>query len=387
MYCKKTLSALASAVALAASSNSWALDPEKIDFAGMYLEPTLKVSESYDDNIHTAETDEQSSWVTTITPTFVLGARDRLNEYKLTYSANSDIFHSDHSNDNTDHHLTANADMEFDARNRLALNAGYHKVEDTADTELTNAGDMYTTKNVGGLYSFGAKGAKGQIDLGADYKELRYDNSGDRNNQKEYDATALKSIFYYRVTPKTRALAELRHTDYDYVESDSLFDATNDAWLLGATWDATAKTTGSAKFGREYKNFDDSSVDDRSNAMWEVGVTWSPLSYSKFGLNSRSAIEEADSGATAIEVMSTTLDWKHEWTSLLYSKLYYTYSEKDYMDTEREDELNVAGVSFTYAMRRWLDLEVGYRYMDNDSNTPDQSYERNVYLMSVSASL
>jgi hypothetical protein len=41
----------------------------------------------------------------------------------------------------------------------------------------------------------------------------------------------------------------------------------------------------------------------------------------------------------------------------------------------------------TYEMRRWLDIGIGYKYAENDSDAVNESYERNIYALSFTASL
>lgn len=395
---KLHISLLAIAIS-AASSSALAVEAASIKLAdGLEFTPTLQVSESYDDNIRAVERNEESSWVTTIAPTFTLGAEGRKSAYQVSYNAVSDIFHSNQKDNNTDHHFTADAGFEFNDRNRLELNAGYHEIEDTVSLDQQTVlgqqveNDMYNTKNVGGMYTFGAQSARAQIDFGADYNELRYDNdsrlpNGDRlNADKERDATALRSTFYYRVAPKTKVLLEGRHTDYDYVSNTDL-NSTNIGLLTGVTWEATAKTTGTAKFGREKKDFDDSSIGEKSTGMWEVGATWAPRTYSSFSLNTRRGFDEGDSGASTIKTQSTTLSWDHNWAERLSSNVSYTRSDQEYQDIQREDTLDVFGIGLTYEMRRWLDIGIGYKYSENDSDAANESYERNIYALSFTASL
>ncbi len=378
---------LAVAVSAALSANAWAVEPQSIKLSeGLLFTPTLEVSERHDDNFRAVEDNEESSWITSVTPTFVLGAEGRKSAYQLSYSAVSDTFHSSHKDNNTDHHVNADAGYEFDSRNRLKLNAGFHKIEDTASEDQNVENDKYTTSNVGGVYSFGAQTARNQIDFGANYQELRYQNSDHLNADKERDTTALNTILYHAVAPKTRALVEARHTDYDYV-SNTRLNSNNVALLAGLTWDATAKTTGTVKFGGEKKRFDDSSIDDESGGMWEVGVKWSPRTYSTFGLNTRRALDEGYNGASSIESQSTTLSWDHEWMDRLSSTVSYTYSDQDYQDITRTDKIDTFGVGLTYEMRRWLDLGVGYKYSENDSDAVGESYERNIFSISATASL
>lgn len=378
---------LAVAVSAALSANAWAVEPQSIKLSeGLLFTPTLEVSERHDDNFRAVEDNEESSWITSVTPTFVLGAEGRKSAYQLSYSAVSDTFHSSHKDNNTDHHVNADAGYEFDSRNRLKLNAGFHKIEDTASEDQNVENDKYTTSNVGGVYSFGAQTARNQIDFGANYQELRYQNSDNLNADKERDTTALNTILYHAVAPKTRAQVEARHTDYDYV-SNTRLNSNNVALLAGLTWDATAKTTGTVKFGGEKKRFDDSSIDDESGGMWEVGVKWSPRTYSTFGLNTRRALDEGYNGASSIESQSTTLSWDHEWMDRLSSTVSYTYSDQDYQDITRTDKIDTFGVGLTYEMRRWLDLGVGYKYSENDSDAVGKSYERNIFSISATASL
>lgn len=387
MRMKLNINSLTAVVSVALCGNAWALEPQSVKLSdGVTFTPTLKVGERYDDNFRAVEDGEEASWITSITPTFLLGVEGRKSFYSLSYSADNDIFHSSHKDDNTDHHLTADAAFEFDVRNRLELNTGYHQVEETASLDQNIENDKYSTTNLGGLYTYGAESSRAQIDFGANYEELRYQNGNHLNADKERDTTALKSTVYYRVAPKTRVLVEARHTAYEYVSNDRL-NSNNIALLGGATWDATAKTSGTVKIGAEKKRFDDSEVDDKSGALWEVGISWKPRTYSTFNLKTRRALDEGDDGASSIKAQSTTLSWEHEWLDRLTSDVSYTYLDKEYQDIDRDDKIDTFGLGFTYEMRRWLDVGFGYKYSENSSSAVGESYERNIYSISFTASL
>lgn len=386
---------LATGVFMALCGSAWALDPQPVYLTdGLTFTPTLKVAERYEDNFRGVETGEQSSWITGITPTFVLAVEDGKSAYALSYVAESDIFHSSQSDNNTDHHLTADAGYIFNSRNRLQLDVGYHRIEDTAaENQSTNSGgsDKYSTRNLGGLYSYGVQSAQAQVDFSGDYEQRRYHNSGELNAGLERDTTALASTFYYRVAPKTRALFEARHTDYDYISNTDL-NSNNIALLGGVTWDATAKTSGTVKIGAERKRFDDSQTSDKSAALWEVTGTWQPRTYSTFNLSTRRGLDESDDSdatatASSIQTQRTSLDWEHQWLDRLTSEISYSYTDKQYQGINRDDQLVTLGLGLTYEMRRWLDVGVGYRYLENDSSLIGESYERNIFSVSFTASL
>jgi hypothetical protein len=274
-------------------------------------------------------------------------------------------------------------------------------VEDTAadnrNSTFKTENDKYNSKNVGGVYTFGAEAARTQIEFGANYDELRYDNSkrytptGPRiNSEKERDATALRSTVFYEVAPKTKALLEARYTDYKYQNKNfgrDKLDSKNKGVLVGVTWDATAKTSGTFKIGRERRSFDSSDYGSQSTGMWEAGVTWAPLTYSTFELNTRQGFDEGNDGASSIKTQSTRLGWKHYWMDRLYSDTSYTRTDQKYQQTvKREDNTDNYGLSLTYQARRWLDVGIGYTYTDRASDVKNERYTRNIYALTINAS-
>lgn len=379
--------ALAIAVSAAFSANVWAVEPQSVDLAdGITFTPTLQVSQSYDDNIRAVEEDTQSSWVNSIKPKFVIEALGQKGAYALTYLADNSNYASSHDDDHTDHVVDLDAFFEFNARNQLKLNAGYDKIEDIAANGQNVEPDKFTTSSVGGVYTYGAETARAQIDLGANYKELRYQNTGDLNADKERDTTAFNTIGYYRISPMTRILLEARHTEYSYLTNKDL-DSNNVGLLGGVTWDVTAKTTGTVKLGAEKKSFDRSRFDDADGSMWEAGVSWSPRTYSTFNLNTRRGFDEGDDGAEVIESQTTTISWDHEWLDRVSTEVSYNYTDNEYQGIDRQDKIDTFGVGLNYEMRRWLDIGIGYTYADKDSTAAGESYKRNIYAISFTASL
>ena len=387
MHPKLNSGLMAAAIPLALCSNAWALEPQGIKLTdALVFTPTLQVGERYDDNFRAVEKGVQASWISSISPSFVVAAEGRKSAYALGYTANSDVFHSSQKDNNTDHLLTADAEYQLDVRNRLKLKAGYNKIEETAADDQNSENDKFSTTSFAGMYTYGANSARGQIDFSADHRQLRYQNSGDLNTDKERDTTALSSTFYFRVGPRTRALVEARHTEYDYVSNDRL-NSNNIALLSGLAWDATAKTSGTVKIGGERKRFDESSIDDKSASMWEVGLRWNPRTYSTFDLSTRRSIEEGDDGASAIQSQLIEVSWKHQWLKRLSSNVSYSLNDREYQDVDRDDEINTFGAGLTYSMRRWLDLGLSYKYLENDSTAANESYQRNIYMLSFTASL
>lgn len=405
---KQPISALLSVgVALLATccaSQAWAVEPHYIKLSdSMVFVPGLQLKESYDDNIHADERDELSSWVTTVTPGFTLAGEGSKSSYLLNYTASSDTFHASTQDNNTDHSLLAKANLEFTARHRLQLSSAYSAVENVVTRNQAQENNRSENVNLDGVYTYGARTARGQIDLAGRYEEIRYNNSNGLNSENERDSTTLRSTFYYRVAPQTRLLLEFRHADHDYLSAHEDSSVNLDL-LAGVTWEATAKTSGTLKFGRGQKRYDDSRLDNASTGMWEAAVTWKPRTYSTFNLSTRRSFDEGsdnslladgsgdgsnlfDSDDGAVKLQTHSLNWKHYWQKHLYSDLGYSYTDLQYLDSEREDELTGYNLGLTYEARRWLDIGIGYRHSENDSTRRSENYQRNVYALTISASL
>lgn len=377
---------LLAAISGCLAGTAWALEPKSIDIQGLDFTPTLSLSERYDDNFRALSSDEQASWITTLTPEFTLTAEDRNSAYRLNYKAANNHYHSAADADHTDHELLLESIWAFSARQRLQLEAGYSENENTASTAINGENDSYSNSTVGGLYSFGAVSAANQLGLGLTQERLRYDNSGAINDDKDRDSRALVATWSHALGGSTRALMELRHTDYDYVLASSQRSSTNQALLAGATWEASARTTGKLRVGYERKDFDDDRVSDLSSPMWEVSVDWAPRSYSVVTLTARRAFDEGDDGADAMKTTQTELLWRHEWTSRTSTNVSLGRTQQLYEGQERDDDIDTFGLSLVYAVRRWLDISAGYRYRDNVSSLASESYQRNIYLLTLTGS-
>jgi hypothetical protein len=361
--------------------------PQSIEMGGFEFTPTLKAGERYDDNFRTLHDGVLSSWVTSLRPTFLLEAQTRKSAYQLHYTVDSETFQNHADASHVDQQLALRSVLEFDSRNRLKWELGYKRAEETDDTADPLENDKYTLKNALLGYSFGVQSGMNQIDLRAEYQQLRYRNSGTLNEDKEHDTRAFIATWYHRLGGRTRGLFELRRSDYDYVLPGSPRNSTGSAALIGLTRDVTARTSGSLRVGYERKDFDSDSVSDRSSPTWEVGLAWKPRTYSTFELNMRKAFDEGDDGASTVHTTSTRLSWTHTWSGWVSSKLDYRHAEREYLGLSRDDTLDSYGASLIYAVNRWAEISLGYRRWHNDSNVIDERYTRNVYLLSVDVSL
>ncbi|WPN44519.1 MULTISPECIES: outer membrane beta-barrel protein [unclassified Pseudomonas] len=366
---------------------AWSLDPQSIDIYGFQFVPTFGLSESHDDNIRELEHDVQSSMVTKLAPSFELKAEDRNSATRILWQPSRYIYHSESDASYTSQRLRADSVMEFTDRHRLKLEAEARKYERTTSTAVDGINDKIESQRAGGIYTYGAKSADNQIDIGANYARLRYDNADGINDDKERDTTGFTTTWYHRIGSNTRGLLEYDHTRFDYLQSNSPRSSKSDALLGGAEWDLSARTTGKVRIGYEKKDFDESTSKNLDNPTWQVDLKWKPRTYSTFTFLARQALAEGDDGADAVKSTFTQVGWRHGWTERITSVAEAGFGQYKYEGQSRTDDLQDYNLAVIYKMRRWLDIELGYRYRDNDSDADNESFTRNVFQLSFNVSL
>jgi hypothetical protein len=399
-FTKKTSALVMAATLGVATEAANAIDPMPVNQNGPFeFIPTLKISQGYDDNVDASQDgDERSSNVTKVAPTFLLRAQERANRYQLRYTPTFQRYSRDSDDNRVNHLASANSRLTLDARNRVNLGLNARRNQSTPDNEPDSEGaslegDINERYTLDGTYTFGARGATGRIELDGSYVWNRYANNlgkdSNNNRSKEYNSPRAGATFLWRVAPRTQLLIEGRYADFDYTWSGSDLDSTNLSALVGARWQATAKTSGSVRVGQEEKDFDDAGQEDTSATRWQAQVNWRPAAHSRLRLNTANSLNEGSATEDAIEQTTYGLSWNYDWDGQVSSNVAYRFRDKDYIgdDDGRNDELHTVSVGVSYSFRRWFDIGIETRFQDNDSTDKFESYDRNTYFLTATLSL
>lgn len=372
------------------ATSALAIEPASIDVKGIDVIPKLSVQVGHNDNIFSTETNETSSTITVVNPSVQFVAEKDNDAYRVTYDLKVGTLHDSRADDYVDHTLTGEAILELNSRNRLDLTAGLAKIHEDRGSNNAATGAKparYTDTSLSGVYRYGAEGAAGNLEVGASYLDHAYDNLGTLNDSRERENIRLDATFFYRVAPKTRALFEVRAEDIDYKLTASDLDNTEMKYLAGVTWDATAKTSGTAKIGYQNKDYDAVSREDQDGASWEVSARWSPRTYSTFDLATSQEYEEASGNEDGIDTETYSLTWNHSWDERISTQAMLSHMNEDYIGLTREDETDTAMVGVNYELKRWLSMNLAYTYKDKDSNALDESETQNLFMLTFQGSL
>jgi hypothetical protein len=354
--------------------------------------PGIDLAVGHDDNLFLRPVDRTSSSFTVVSPYVRAEARPGPHKFDFALRIDDGRYYSSAADSYTDYSLLGNGDLVFSGRMGLTLRAEHrhgHDPRGSTDRGVSATPDEYDNSGIDGVFRYGAPGARGRIEIDAGAFARRYTNNRLSTAASDRDTSALGGTFFWRVMPRTELLFQAQHRDIDYRLAASTLDSTEDRYLVGVKWEATAATTGTAKFGRLKKDFDSPLRQDFSGSSWDVGVRWSPLTYSVFDfVTSKQASESTGVGDTVVGT-NYGVTWSHAWSSRLRTQALASFRNDAYTGAgvSRKDDTTSFGLRVAYDFRRWLRFGAEYTHFERDSNDNAFNYKRNLLLFTVGATL
>ncbi|EPJ56271.1 MAG: hypothetical protein OFPI_00610 [Osedax symbiont Rs2] len=372
------------------SNSVFAVEPAAIPIGEMNLYPSLNFATGYDDNILAEETGTKSSHITRITPNLLLEAETESSLLRLSYTIEKGILHSSTADNYLDHNLTGSANTIFDSRNRfdyrISMIKGHEaRGDETGGATATDGVLEFDLNSMEAIYTYGGVDAKGRIELNAAYEDKNFTNFDSVTDSRDYDRISFGAKFGYRMTAKTAAVFEASQNRIDYEDSNK--DNTNTLFLVGATWEATAKTSGTIKVGWADKNFKDSSLTDTSGGTWDASINWNPKTYSTFIFSTGQEFGESTTADSHIDSTTYGINWGHYWNDTLKSTIAYSLLNADFSGSTQDDDTKTLLVALNYETRRWLNLGLGYTMIEKNSNVSDGSFKKNILMFTLQGTL
>ncbi len=356
----------------------------------LVIYPALTLGIGQNDNVGLAPNNELSSMYTTLSPALIAELRSGPQTFTAGYFGNYAWFKDSSADNYRDHQLSGAANLSFDARTGLKLNAEYLKRHDprgSTDRAISDSPDLWHSSALAGEFRYGAKDAQGRIEVAAGLAQKRYDNNREITEFGDLNTGFISGTFYYRVAPKTSMLFQASHTDLDYRTDASLLDNRERRYLTGVTWDATAKTSGTVKLGLLQKDFKDASRSDFSGFSWEAAGRWSPLTYSHLDLTTSRAATDPSGLGNYIVTRQFSARWTHDWSSRFTTEASAAFANDAYNGVERADRRNSLGLRAHYKIQRWLRVGAEYDYARRDSSLDTYDYNRNLFMLTLGGTL
>jgi hypothetical protein len=354
-----------------------------------FFTPYIGVAAGRDSNLFYAPNNERASNLYVVSPGFKIDARTEASVVQLTHLSQFGEYTSSSDDDYQDHTTRFQADTAFDQRTFLRFGYDYlhlHDPRGSTDRAVSTRPDVYRLSTPSVTFAYGAPGAQGRVE--AYYSEGHKDYLNNRETTEASDRLTREygGAFYWRVAPKTYALAEVRLDNllYDDPASPSSHER---RYYLGVSWEATAATTGTVKVGRLEKKFDNGELPDFSGSSWEADILWAPRTYSKFDFFTARQTNESTGLGNFILTDYYGVNWNHDWSSKVTTGILARYQTDDYQGFDRRDKTTTLGFKVGYRFRRWCTLGAEYDYTHRDSSLDNFDYDKSLYLLTATLTL
>ena len=381
-----------------ASEGASQIEPAAVAMGPFQFVPSAEVVHGHTDNLFSQPTDTEDSNYTKLKPLLQWVAQTDANTFGATYQGDYGVFHSSSDDNYQDHDLSFDAYLEMNSRNRFDLGARAQKKHDRRGTGTSEGGaaltrdepDEYDQNSLFGQWDFGAQGALFGSRLTVSSLDVEYQNNRIETQFRDRDEFTVAGRLYARISPMTRLFFELRDSAIEYdtlpLNGRSL-DSDLRSYSVGAEWDITGRTTGSAKIGRGEKDFDDATREDGDLNEWEVSVTYDLRSYSQLHFISSKGFNETNGTGSFIDKEYYTVLWDHQWNDAWFTNASFTIGEDNFEDSTRVDDIIGYSAGVTWKIDRWASLAVDYNYFDKNSNDAIFDYDTRTLDLTLNISL
>jgi hypothetical protein len=381
-------------VAAIVSVNAFAIESTGISLGGgLNFAPSVVLSTENNDNIYSEETNEQSSTINRLAPSFSLSGDYGKTTFNTFYQAEVGTYSLNSDDDYLDQIVSGDVSLELSARHQIDVDASYIDGHDArgsvlgAESANSTDPDEYNQTEAGLTYIFGSDSAMANVDLYVDTFQKRYDNNEAITSIREYDQNTFGALLSLKASPATEILFEARQSQITYQDDSLDNDGSVQHLLTGMRWDMTGATTGEVKVGRVVRNFDSSNKDSGVHLNWSANLTWQPLTYSTVVATTGQSTGESNGTGNYIASSTSNVSWNHEFSNFISAGVSANYGEDEYVKNPRNDINSGFGINATYSPLTWMDVDLSASQSLRKSNITGLDKETNLVLLGVTLAL
>ena len=371
--------------------SAMAVAGEGIQLGPALLFPALSATSTYNDNIRLASVNPETSWVTSISPSIRVALPVR--RFYLNAEAGLDFlsFSKIDEDNKTDWSVGAAGGADFPGGLSFKI-ADKHALRFLIGSQEYGAGEDLTVNNLTATVAYAIRSV-----LRLELSGIRTASTYDRSVQRDRVETTVQADLYWKFRPAISGIFETSYVVYGY-DSNTAQDGSATQIALGLTWDVTAKSTGFAKAGFQWKRYDDQSqalgTENGSYYTLSAGMRHCFTPRTVLTLDLTRASQESSFKENPYYLMTTfDASLTQRLTSKLYARAGVRYGRDEYpnatsydnpFDTstglesgKRTDTTLGASVSLGFDVTRWLSLELAYGGERRNSSFDTFDYDVN----------
>lgn len=372
------------------------LDPKGVKLGGFTLYPTLQISESYDDNILSADTGTRDDFATRVTPGAVL--QSNWSQHSLKFSAGGEIarFASNSTEDAETFNVGGSGRVDVTGDMHVGGGVRYSSVDESRGSpddpngvEPTEFDTLTPTIQLFSRWNRVSLTADGSAAI-LDFKDSVAAGGAviDNDDRDRRLYTASVRLGYQFVTEYEGFIkTSYNKISYDDAVDSSGFNRDSDGYEItaGARIEIGSKLFGDVFGGYRRQDYEDPTLAPIDGATYGGALTWNATGLTTLKASvTRNVVETTQVGASGYFSTGFKGSVDHELLRNLILGGYGSFTINDYEGNGRDDEDIEAGAYVRYLMHRNLYLSASYDYQQRESNFVGADYKKNVFMLRLS---
>jgi hypothetical protein len=346
--------------------------PAPLQAGPVLIRPSLSLKETYSDNVFYTAENTKGDFITSVMPDVKLILPFRLHEVSLGASAEIKRYAEYTSQNVTPYEVFGLGDFSIGDRLKLKVGDTYQHNEESPLDSPNGTSDVYNANAAAASLKYAFVDVA-QVRLDYTRTTLDYVDSSYRSRAEDL----VSAYLYYRVLPNTSAFLEY---DFKNVGYDTSGDMDNNVQtgFVGANWEITEHSKGTAKAGYLAKNYADGSLEDFSTWAASLDLRHHFTDAASVGLLGKRDVNEGkESGMRYYTTTGLFADFTYRFLDRLSGVIEGSYAQEDFSDPEpasgvlRKDKTTHVGIGAKYSFNSWLDFALSYGYTNRDSNIAD----------------
>ena len=352
------LSLLSSAPAFGQASQAAA-----IRIGGSELRPSVELEFGQSDNALRQADDEIDEQFVIFKPTLEWSADRGVTRLGASYEGAFKTGDLDET-EFADSTVAGEISTEFNKRSRIDANAsievGHQELGADVFTRIDPlAFDQveFFRQQLSVRHTFGASQARGQIISRLNIDNLDYTNNDSVTENSSRLLFSPSIAFSFRVSQDTRTFVSLGAQQVDRAANG--LDRTSIDADVGASWEISGRTSGSAQIGVSQASLDGG--EDTTEVTLQVGFDFEPTSFSRFDFDISRDFFNNGSGSLVEAAVNNRLAvrWRHDYSSRVYHIARLSFQNVERTCPAVGDETADFRLEIGVQVRRWIALGFG----------------------------
>ncbi len=358
----------------------------------------LETHVTHTDNFYYSVDNPKSAAGIVLLPRFSYAGETPAIDWELRAEAESAVFNGNTTDNYTDTSSTLKAKL-YNGRSTWKGSVNFRTDHDpfglnrTAGSQYENRElDQWRQSSTDVIYGYGLdRSSPFAIELRNRYKLLRYTTNEDVTTALNRTDIRNDITLSLNLSPKTALLINPYHQVIDFDQAPEVSKPDRSAQtlgvLVGATWSATAKTSGTLKIGMSRRSPDDGSP-DFDGSSWAIAMQWSPTQTARFRVHTnRSAQASYRTDTRFLDVISFGFGWNQQWTSQFQTAVSAQQASSEFVGAAFEDESRNGSMRATWALERGLSLFAEAKHFDRTSTKAGRDTTNNIFLFGFDVQL